>query len=227
MSANVFKVAASAVSTAFKNQSSNLLIGAAIVGVGAVAYFAIKETPEVNEKLEKKKEEKGEELSIKEKAVIAVPGYRKTIITCVATVAAIAGAHKCDLNKVALYSSASAIANDRLDKLNSKMEEELGPKKSQKIRDAINEDYIRANPPVEANIINTGKGVSLIVDNLTGVYFYSDISAIERAVDRMDTLIAKNGEATKNEWLSLLGLDMVADGDYTGWNKSNTPFGVD
>lgn len=229
MSANLFQVVAAgckAVATTAKDNMSTILITGAAIGVGFTAYFAIKETPAVNEKLEKAKEEKGEELDILEKAKIVIPGYAKTETTAVVTIGAMAVAHKADLNKIAAYSAAAGLANDKLTALNAKLEEELGEKKSRKIHDSVNEDYIQDHPPVEAHIINTGKGLSLCLDNLTGVYFYSDKMAIERAADKIKVVIAEQGYASKNDWLAFNNLDYVVDGDYTGWNKSNCPFSI-
>ena len=213
--------------TAFSNQKSNLLVGAAMIGVGFVAYFAATETPEVNEKLEEKKQQKGEDLTVGEKAMIMVPGYRKTIATSAGTIAAIGLAHKCDLDKIALYSGAYKIANDKLNALNDKVEEELGVRKKQKIKDSIREDYVRKNPPSENLIINTGKGVTLCLDKYSGRYFYSDAEAIRRAQAEALVKFREQGFLSLNDWYDLIGLDCIPLGDGYGWADNRDIFDLD
>ena len=230
MSVDFIKAARSVgemVVTAFSNQKSNLLVGMAMFGVGATAYFAATETPDVNEKLEEKKQQKGEELTIPEKAMIMVPGYRKTIATSVGTIGAIGLAHKCDLDKIALYSGAYKIANDKLNALNEKVEEELGPRKKQKLKDAIREDYVRANPPSENLIINTGKGVTLCIDTYSGRYFYSCAEAIKRAQAEAIVKFREQGYLSLNDWYDLIGLDCIKLGDDFGWSDNRDVFDID
>ncbi len=227
MSGNFLKEGIKTLTTTLKDQSSTILTTIAVVGVGAVAYFAIKETPEVNRKLEETAEKKGEPLTIPEKAIIVVPGYKKTIAAAGGTIACMVGAQKQNLDKIAMYSASSVMFKDKLTELGNKVEEKLGPKKTKELRESIAEDYVMSCPPGEDNIINTGRGVTLCMDNLTGTYFYSDRLAIERAVLKMRTILAEDGCTSKNQWLNLLYLDEVADGDYSGWNRTNTPFNVD
>lgn len=227
MSGNFLKEGFKTLTTTLKDQSSTILTAIAVVGVGAVAYFAIKETPEVNKKLEETAEKKGEPLTIPEKAIIAVPGYKKTIAAAGGTIACMVGAQKQNLDKIAMYSGASVMFKDKLAELESKVEEKLGPKKVKEVREAMAEDYVMSYPPGEDNIVNTGRGVCLCMDDLTGTYFYSDKFAIERAVLKMRALITEDGSASKNQWLNLLYLDSVADGDFLGWNKYNNPFNIE
>ena len=227
MSENFIKVASKAVTTAFRNQSSNLLIGVGIAATIATAYFVAKETPEVQKTLEEKKEEKGEELTVTEKAVVYATGYRKSTASLALAIGAPVAAHLRDLDKIATYSAAYSMANDKLNSLNRKLEEELGPRKVQKIHDAINEEYVMTNPPTEGQIYNTGRGVSLCMDDLTGAYFYSDRDQIDKAVSKMRVMLAEDGLASKNDWLMFLGIEPVSDGDDTGWNRTNTPFDIE
>lgn len=215
------------VKTAFKNQSSNLLVASAVVGTVVLAYFVAEETPEVNEKLESAKKDKGEDLTTVEKAMIVVPGYRKSELAGAYVIFAIIAAHKCDLDKIAVYSSACGLANDRLEKLQKKVEDELGPNKTRKIKDSIREDYIRSNPPVDACIESTGKGTTLCCDAYSGRYFYSSPEAIRRA--QADALVNFNfsGYLSLNDWYDLLRIDTVKLGDRLGWCNSRDIFDIE
>lgn len=227
MSGNFIQTASKAITTAFRNQSSNLLIGVGVAATIATAYFVAKETPEVNRTLEEKKEEKGEDLTVTEKAIIYATGYRKSAASLAVAVGAPIMAHIKDLDKIATYSAAYSMASDKFDKLNRKMEEELGVRKTQKIHDAINEEYVQSHPPVEGMIYNTGKGVSLCIDDLSGGYFYSDRDHIDKAVAQMRVMLAEDGYASKNDWFMFLGIEPTSDGDDTGWNRNNTPFDIE
>lgn len=222
MSGIIIKGGLKTIVSALKENSSTILSALAVIGVGATVYFAVEETPKVQSKLEAKEEEKGEPLTIVEKAAVVIPGYKKTAASAVGTVACIVGAQKQNLDKIAMYSASSMMFKDKLTELSDKIEEKVGPKKTREIMDAPAEDYVMSYPPADNNIINTGRGVSLCMDDLTGTYFYSDKVAIDRAVSKMRCIIAEDGCASKNQWLNLLYLDEVSDGDYSGWNNGKT-----
>lgn len=224
MSGLAIKESMKALVATVKDKSSTILTVGAVIGVGAIVYFAITETPKVNAKLEEKEEDKGEPLTVLEKAVVIAPGYKGTALAAGATVACIIAAQKQNLDKIAMYSGASVMFKDKLDEVNKKLEEKLGPKKAKEVRESMADDYVMSYPPDEANIVNTGKGLTLCMDNLTGTYFYSDRMEIERAAMKLQLILAEDGMASKNCWLDLLHLDEVADGDMAGWNKHTRYF---
>jgi len=228
MSGNFLKEGIKTLSTTLKDQSSTILTAVAVVGVGVVAYFAIKETPKVNRKLEETAEKKGEPLTIPEKAIIVVPGYKKTIAAAGGTIACMVGAQKQNLDKIAMYSASSVMLRDKLNDIYDSIEKKASPKVAREIIDAPSEEYVLSCPPSEDNTINTGRGVSLCTDDLTaGTYFYSDKMAIERAFYKMKAIINEQGYASKNQWFDLLHIDSTADGDKTGWNSRSVPFDIE
>ena len=225
MSGLAIKESMKALVATVKDKSSTILTVGAVIGVGAIVYFAITETPKVNAKLEEKEEDKGEPLTVLEKAAVIAPGYKGTALAAGATIACIVAAQKQNLDKIAMYSGASMMFKDKLDEVNKKLEDKLGPKKAKEIKESMADDYVMSYPPSEENIINTGKGLTLCVDNLTGgTYFYSDRMEIERAAMKMQLILAENGIASKNYWFDLLHLDEAVDGDASGWNKKTRYF---
>ena len=224
MSGLAIKESMKALVATVKDKSSTILTVGAVIGVGAIVYFAITETPKVNAKLEEKEEDKGEPLTVLEKAAVIAPGYKGTALAAGATVACIVAAQKQNLDKIAMYSGASMMFKDKLDEVNKKLEDKLGPKKAKELKESMADDYVMSYPPSEENIINTGKGLTLFVDNLTGVYFYSDRMEVERAAMKMKLILAKDGMASKNCWMDLLHLDEVVDGDKSGWNDRTRYF---
>jgi hypothetical protein len=92
-----------------KQHSSTILTVMGAIGVGATAVIAVKDTPKALQILEEAKQEKGEELTVKEKIITAGPVYIPAIAVGVSTIACIFGANALNKRNQAALMSAYAL----------------------------------------------------------------------------------------------------------------------
>lgn len=95
--------------TFLKRHSSTILTVIGAIGVGATAVIAVKDTPKALRILDKAEQEKGEELTVKEKIITAGPIYIPAIAVGVSTIACIFGANALNKRKQAALMSAYAL----------------------------------------------------------------------------------------------------------------------
>lgn len=93
------------------------------------------------------------------------------------------------------------------EELENKIKELDGEKHLQKIKDEIDADKIKNDPPVQDQIIDTGLGMHLCYEPITGRYFYSNIERIKRAVINCRNYLQKDGYLSVNDWFCELNLD--------------------
>lgn len=96
--------------------------------------------------------------------------------------------------------------------------ETFGEKKEQEVRDAIAQDKVRKNPPVQQDVILTNKGNTLCYDANTGRYFRSGIEKIKDAEISLNRRLMDEMYISLNEFYYELGLPAVKLGDDLGWN---------
>lgn len=95
--------------TFLKRHSSTILTVMGAIGVGATAVIAVKDTPKALRILEEAEQEKGEELTVKEKIITAGPVYIPAIAVGVSTIACIFGANALNKRNQAALMSAYAL----------------------------------------------------------------------------------------------------------------------
>lgn len=95
--------------TFLKRHSSTILTVMGAIGVGATAVIAVKDTPKALRILDEAEQEKGEELTVKEKIITAGPVYIPAIAVGVSTIACIFGANALNKRNQAALMSAYAL----------------------------------------------------------------------------------------------------------------------
>ena len=103
--------------------------------------------------------------------------------------------------------TALGISTKGKEELEEKIKELDGEKHLQKIKDEIDADTVKNNPPVQDKIIDTGLGTHLCYEAITGRYFYSNIERIKRAVVTCRDYLQKDGYLSVNDWFCELNLD--------------------
>lgn len=117
-------------------------------------------------------------------------------------------ANHVSLKRLTSALTAAGISAKAKEELEQKIKQLDGEKHLNKIRDEIDGDRIRENPPVdEEDIFKTGFGDHLCYEPITGRYFYSNIEKVKRAVIACRDQLQKDGYLPLNDWFSALGLD--------------------
>lgn len=222
---------------AFTSKNSPaILTGLAIVGVLATAAAAWKAAPKADQILKAKRKDLDDVRPNDKQAKRAVmsetikeltPVVAPTIIMAGATTACIVGSNKASSRRIAALSAAYSISERAVADLNEKVQETLGTKKAQVIKEGITKDKLKATPaPKDNEIIVTGNGNVLCCDLYNGRYFYSNAQKIGLAINELSSNCASEMNVTLNEFYDLLDIPRKPVGDDLGWVADDLNKGV-
>ena len=208
----------------FTKNSNVILTIVGATGVIATTVLAIKGTIKAVKLVEEK-----QVVGAKEIVKTVWKCYIPTIGMVILTTTAILCNGKINAKKIAVLTSAYSGATEALKKVEEKMTEEIGPKKTDKILGAANTDIAQAQAPKDKNsIIATGHGTQLFWCASTGQWFYSDYNGVELANMKFKKVfddIMKNwgqGEFVPvREAQEALGLPETDMSDYMGWHTDD------
>lgn len=194
-----------------KKNASTILTCIGGAGVVATSVMAVKATPKAMKLIEKKKEEKGEDLTIVETVKTAGMPYVPAVITGAATIACIFGANALNKRQQAALMSAYALLDNSYKEYKKKVDELYGEGSDQEIRDELAKDKY------EETEVSDGK--RLFYDEFSERYFESTTEDVLRAEYNINRDLSEGGGVFLNEFYEYLGLDTVDYGDYLGWSS--------
>lgn len=184
-----------------------------IAGMGYTAYEVSRSTLEADKAIKEAKavkEEAGEELTKKEKAIIILKKCWKAFLAGLITIGFFCGANHISLKRQAVLSAAYAMTTNEFKEYKEKVKETLGEKKSEKIEDDIAAEKIASYHFSEANPVG-GSG-PLWIDAWTNTAYRGNLEDIRKVVnDLNDDLYQSKGKAyfsgeiTMNDVLYAIG----------------------
>lgn len=209
----------SAVRVFAKSNSSSILTGFAITGVITTGIFAGKASIKAEKVLELMEEnavlwDGGKEITRKEKLKTVIPIFMPAIISGLATIMCICATHSIDMQRQMALMSAYSMSEHAM----KSMEEKLGDKKVQKIKESIFEDDVKKNPPNPETIKDTGKGKTKFRDSIFGGDIYSDIEYVKSVFNKYNDILNKGGEFYINDLRWDLGFDQIDMGSIMGYD---------
>lgn len=204
----------------FTKNSNVILTVVGATGVIATVATAIHGTVKAVKLCEEKKAQ-----GTKEVVKTVWKCYIPTIGLLILTTTAIICNGKINAKKVAVLTSAYSGSVEALKKVEEKMSEQIGPKKTQKAMDAAESEMAKEKiPQNQKDIVATGKGKQLFFCATTGQWFYSDWNGVELAKIKLQQTISKimtawgSGEFVPlREAQEALGLPVTDMGEYMGW----------
>lgn len=216
----------SKISAEAAKHSPAILSGIAVIGVAAVAVEATRATLKAERKLEriKQREEEGAEpFTFKEKAMNIAPLYFPTAIIFVTTAVCIIGSQTINTKRQLALASAYSLSTEAMKELESKVKEEYGEKKIEKLKDEINGEkgrqiYIQK----QDGIINTGYGDQVFIDLTSGQVFKSDMEHVKRSYLDLKECVAQGEQQTLNALYRSWGIREVKFGDEMIWDINIT-----
>lgn len=165
--------------------TSTLLSCIGIIGVIATAVMAAKDSTKAHYLLVDAEIEKGDELTTKEKVLVAAPAYIPTIVTAGATIACVLGANILNKRGQASLMSAYALLDTSYKEYRRKVEEIYGEGSDDAIMSELAKDEYE-----EAPIDELPEGETLFWDSLSGQYFTSTIDEVLLKVEMEDGMEA-------------------------------------
>ena len=205
----------------FFSKNSNLIltvIGAA--GVASTVAVAIRGTIKAVKLCEEKQVH-----GTKEVIKTVWKCYIPTIGMVILTTSAILCNGRINAKKLAVLTSAYSGSVETIKKIEEKMSEQIGPKKTQKAVDEAEVAMAQEKAPsTDRDIIATGDGKQLFFCATTGQWFWSDWNGIQLAEVKFQKIISDlmkswgSGEFVPvSEAQECLGLPETDMGGYMGW----------
>lgn len=187
--------------------------GVAIATMIGAVVSAVKAVPECQKMLDEahiKKNEKAldermktgddstpiVELSTKERLLIYTKAYWPTCLLAVMSATCMVGSVYFGNKQIKALAVLCAAAENSLVEFKSAAQEVIGDKKIKSITDKIVDNKLEQNPPSDEVIIDTGKGKHLCYEPWLGIWFWSDISAVDAA---FANFLASYGESISND----------------------------
>lgn len=201
-----------------------LLVGASVTGVVTTGVLSAKAGYEARGKVEEKQHPDVDfskppvELTLQEKTKLTAPLYIAPVLSGAGTMVGIVGIHKIHNKRNAALAGLYAVASSRMDDYQEKAEELLGVKKTQEMQNDVGQRTVDRGSYDANQVIITGRGDELCYDALTDRYFLSSVVEIERAFNKMNDLLIKDGSASLNDYYDYVGLKTIPMGEEMGWS---------
>lgn len=228
MNFEVIKHALKMAARAAHNNSSVIMTGAAVSGVAITAAVSYNAGVKIGDMVSTENarrlcyaEENGVAyypMTQKEIFKASARRYIVPVISAGVTIGFIITANRIDAHKKAVLASAYALSERTLQKYQDKITEMLGEETEEKIRNAVTDDEIKANPPSKNNQVVVVDGGVTFKDSFSGRYFKSTIAKVEKAGNKVDRDLNYEMQATLNDLYYELGMPNIPEGDEFGWD---------
>ena len=202
--------------------------GIGITGmVLATVKVAIDDTPKALKLLEEERKKADHILEPVEIVKTTWRCYAWSAVLEVVSIGFIVAGQRASLKRTAALATAYSLSEAAFKEYRDKNIELFGVKKDKEIYGGIAQDKVAENPPVESQIVATGRGHSLCFDPLIGRYFYSSIDRISKVENFLNKRLITEMYVSLNDFYEELGLDTVRLGDKLGWNISTDMISID
>ena len=152
-------------------------------------------------------------LTWKEKAPIIFETLWPTALSVGLTATCIILSNRISVRRNAALMAAYALSETNLRDLQDKIVEIDGPRKLDKLENAVAEEQVKRDPPPDDQfVINTGYGTTLCQDYYTKRYFYSDAEKIRQGITRLTKKIYSWDEVSQNDWYDELNIPHIPGG---------------
>lgn len=198
-----------------------ILTGMSGAGLITTVIFAIKDSRKADLIVDQIREESDGEPDKIELLKAVVPVYIPTIVMGTATMACMIGATSINLKRNAVLASLYSATDAAMHRYQEKVCEVIGERKEKEVRDKVAESHVREHPFVDKEVIVTGNGDYLCFDVWSGRYFRSNIDAIKRVQNEINSRIINDMWVTLNEVYFELGLEDIRSGNSVGWNTDD------
>lgn len=205
----------------FISKNSNVLLTiVSAIGVVSTVWVTINGTIKAVKLCEEKKV-----VGRKEVIKTVWKCYIPTIGLVILTTTAILCNGKINAKRLAVLTSAYSGSIETIKKIEEKMSDQIGPKKTQKAMDEAESNLAQEKAPAnKKDIIATGKGEQLFFCATTGQWFYSDWNGIQLAELKVQKIISDQMKSWgDDEFIPLreaqeaLDLPVTDMGEYMGW----------
>lgn len=206
------------IQTTVKKHSPEILTGIGIAGMITTVIFAVRATPKALEMIKKKEAELNQDLGVLDTLKTAWTCYIPSAMIGTASIVFLIGANSKNLKRNAALATAYTLSSSAFKEYQEKVEETIGEKKEQTVKDSIAKSKLEKDPISNKEIIITSKGDTLCYDAISGRYFKSDIEKIKKSVNELNRRMLDEMFISLNDFYYEIGLRGTELGDMLGWN---------
>lgn len=213
--------------------SPSILTAIGVVGTVSTAVLTAKATEKAVRRLWREEAKRTRESVLQKKELPALTNkdkfkmlwklYIPAATTCVTTVGCIIAANRIGTRRAAALAAAVNLSERALVEYRDKALEHIGEEGEQKIRDAIAQDRVEANPPVTHPTLVVGEDLDDVMchEAFTDRYFKCSRAKLERAENAINAKILDESEgyATVSDFYDMIGLPHTSASDEMGWNN--------
>ena len=199
-------------------KSPEILIGVGITSMITATVMAVKATPKALILIEEKKRElKVDKLSVGDTVKAAWKCYIPAVATTAVGAGCIIGSSTVSAKRNAALAAAYTLSESTLKEYQTKVIETIGEKKEHLVRDEISKEQLRQNPVSNNTVVVVGNDKTLCYDPVSKTYFKSSINKIDKAINRINDQLLKEGYVSHNDFLMELGLEPNDESEEKGW----------
>lgn len=209
------------------DNSPAVLTGVGVVGTVTCAYLTGKATFKAAALISAEEMEiwqmtpgdspKYPELELKKKFLLVWKEYIPAVSTGALTVAAIISANRISTRRAAAMAAAYSLSEKSIKEYKEKVQEKLGIKKEQEVKDSVAQDKVDAQPSKDGTVILTGNGDVLCFDQPCERYFKSNVESIRTVVNDINQQVCNTGQATLSDFYVALKLGTTPYSEELGW----------
>lgn len=210
------------------NNSPTLLSAVAVTGAVAAAYLTGKATFRAASILQKEVYDRNmRELdeddipTTKECIKLVWKEYIPPAAVLTGTVVCIVTANSISASRMAGLMAAYKVSEKQFNEYRDKVMEKIGPNKEQEVRDEINQEAVRRNPPNDDLHFLAELDDVLFLEKWTGRYFKSKVETVKAAMNTINYRMMSDRYATLSDFYDEIGLKNTQESGEIGWSIEN------
>jgi len=214
------KATAKHVELIVRKNSPEIMAGMAISGVVGTAYLAHQagykagQTIWITESMGGTAGKRSQLL--KERAKHVWKLYIPPVTTGALTIACIVGGTRISRSRTAAITAAYSLTERAFSEYKEKVQEKLGERKEQTLKDELAQDRVR-KVTTSPDVILVGKGSIMCVELRSGRPFLGDMELIKRAEVEINDRLIRCDYASLAEFHTLIGISPTPDAGDLGW----------
>lgn len=161
------------------------------------------------------------EFGKKEKVLLVWKEYVPPAISVVGTIACIVTANSISASRLAGMTAAYKLTEKQYEEYKDKVKEKLGLQDEKRMRDEINEEKIRRNPPSDDIQTMATEDEVVFLEGWTGRYFRSKMHHVKAAENKINRDLIHDNYATLSDFYDELGLARTQESSEVGWSLEN------
>ncbi len=224
---NIAQISKSA-QIALKRNSPAVLTGLAIAGTITTVYLTARAAYRIGKDVNAQHYEALLDGEMPEPDIHTVKHIAKTywiefippFVATICTIGCVVAGHQASARKVAAMSAAYSLSEKAFSEYKEKVVEQIGKNKELKVREAVAQDQVTANPPTHSEIVVTPQQEQICYEAFSGRYFSTTVEKLRKAENEFNSKLISDMSGSLNEFWDLIGLRPTSVGEELGWTAN-------